>query len=147
MEAELRERILIADDDEKLTGALSDILKFKGYQVETVLNGTEALEKIKKGGFDLAILDIVMPGVDGMGVLRDAIKLRPQMPVIMISAYATVKVAVEATKLGAYDFIEKPLDAERVLLMVDHALERSRFYSEKKLLVNEALQVAGLVEQ
>lgn len=142
---EVRERILIADDDHKLLSVLSDILELKGYQVHTARDGNEALIKIKNNHYDLAIFDIVMPGVDGMDVLRESVKIKPQMPVIMASAFATVKVAVEATKIGAYDFIEKPLDAERVLLMVDHALERARFYSEKKLLVNEALQRYGMI--
>ncbi|RKY85236.1 sigma-54-dependent Fis family transcriptional regulator [candidate division KSB1 bacterium] len=121
----MNNKILIVDDEKKMRDSLSDILSFKGYKTIKAKNGEETMNIIVNDVVDLILLDIKMPGMDGIKTLREIKKIEPHLPVIMISGYGTIRDAVEATKLGAYDYIEKPVEAERLFLTVQNALERS----------------------
>ena len=116
--------ILVVDDEPKICYILSDILTFKGYQVLTAHGGKDALQMLKKEKVDLILLDLMMPDMSGKEVLQHIIAAKMDLPVVMISAHGTIKTAVEAIKEGAYDFIEKPLDADRILITVKNALDK-----------------------
>jgi two-component system nitrogen regulation response regulator NtrX len=118
-------RILIVDDEPGIRQSLGAILEDEGFRVESVENGEACLDLLARSIFDLVILDIWLPGIDGLETL-DRIQGIPQADrpvVVVISGHGTIETAVKATKLGAYDFLEKPLSIERVLLVAKHALE------------------------
>ncbi|MFQ5571139.1 MAG: sigma-54-dependent transcriptional regulator [Rhodothermales bacterium] len=131
-------QILIVDDDSLLRRSLRDILEFKGYAVLEATDGKSALEQLAHEAVDLMLLDLEMPRVHGMDVLRDTVDKHPQVPVIIISGKGTIRIAVEATKLGAYDFLEKPVKAERTLLTVRRALEKAALQIQRDCLLDEA---------
>jgi len=124
-------KILIVDDEENIRKSLRMVLEYEDYQVYEARTGEEALEKSDEiVGLDLILLDIRLPGQDGLAVLAE-LKERPYSPeVIMISGHGTIQAAVEATKLGAYDFLEKPLHRERILLAIRNALDHQRLKRE-----------------
>ncbi len=126
MRPERRARILVVDDEENIRKSLRMILEYEGYEFFEAATGEEALEKLEETvALDLILLDIKMPGKDGLEVLAE-LKQRPYTPdVIMISGQGTIQAAVEATKLGAFDFLEKPLHRERVLLTIRNALKQN----------------------
>ncbi len=130
--------ILIADDDPLLRESLKDILTYNGFLCLEAGDGKEALYNIENHDFDLLLLDIKMPRLDGLEVLKKSLQLKPDLPVIMISGQGTIKLAVEATKLGAYDFLEKPLEAERTLLTVNNALEKGYLKLQRDQLLSES---------
>jgi DNA-binding response OmpR family regulator len=101
-------KILVVDDDEQMREDISEMLSREGYTVSHVGSGEEALEKIKKGDFDVILTDLIMPGIDGMEVLRQSKKLKPAVRVIMITGFGTIENAVDAMKEGASDYISKP---------------------------------------
>jgi len=115
--------ILVVDDEKNIVTTLESCLVQEGYTVSVAANGEEALGILKGNEMDLMVLDIVMPGMDGMDVLERLPEVSPRTKVIMISAMGSIEDAVRATKLGAYDFIEKPLSLEKLLLSIRHALE------------------------
>jgi diguanylate cyclase (GGDEF)-like protein len=124
-EAEERlHRILVVDDEEVVCRFLKRILDGDRHQVEVCGGGQEAIAKLEEDSFDLIITDLKMPGVDGMGVLRKAKELDSLCEVIVITAYASVESAVEVMKLGAYDYISKPFNVDRIRIVVDKALEK-----------------------
>ncbi len=126
-----KEKILVVDDEENIRKSLKMILEYEGYSFLEASDGEEGLDIIEDTiGLDLVLLDIKLPGIDGLEVLAE-LKKRPYSPeVIMISGHGTVQTAVEATKLGAYDFIEKPLHRERVLLSIRNALSQNKLLRE-----------------
>jgi two-component system nitrogen regulation response regulator NtrX len=128
------ERILIVDDEKGIRATLGAILSDEGYRSTTVASGTEALARIGEEVPDLVFLDIWLPEMDGIDTLAELKRQWPDLPVIMISGHGTIETAVKATKLGAYDFIEKPLSLEKTLLVVDRALEHARLERENRLL-------------
>jgi len=111
-------RILIADDEEVMRDSLSDWLREDGYDVIAVASGAEAVEKVKSEPWSVLMVDLKMPGMDGMEVVRQVKKISPELPIIMVTAYATVDTAVQAMKEGAYDYIAKPFDPEQVGLAI-----------------------------
>lgn len=127
-------KILIVDDEAGIRRILRDILELEKYQVTEAANGVEALVKVKKEKFDLIILDIKMPQMDGMDVLDRIQILIPEVPVIMISGHADIDTAVEAVKKGAFDFISKPLDLNRLLITIRNAQDKSTLIGQKKVL-------------
>jgi len=131
MAKQRREKILVVDDEENIRRSLKMILEYEGYSFLEAADGEEALDVIDETiGLDIVFLDIKLPGMDGLKVLAE-IKKKPYSPeVIMISGHGTVQTAVEATKLGAYDFIEKPLHRERVLLSIRNALSQNKLIRE-----------------
>ncbi len=120
-------RLLIVEDDPQMRRILSDMLSEEGYKVSSVGSGKEAIEKVKGNGFDVVVADIVMPGMDGMGVLKEVKKLEPQIHVIMITAFATIENAVEAMKNGASDYIAKPFKIAEVEVAIKRVLEETKF--------------------
>ena len=114
----VKPRILVVDDEESIRRTLRMTLEYEGYDVLEASSGAEALETIERENLDLVFLDIKMPGMDGLEALEE-LKERGRSPaVIMISGHGNVQTAVSATKLGAFDFIEKPLETERALVAV-----------------------------
>ncbi len=126
----LKSRILVVDDEEPIRKTLRMALEYEGYDVSESSSGQEALVLIEREPPDLVFLDIKMPGMDGLEVLEKLTEKSPSPPVIMVSGHGTIQTAVQATKLGAFDFIEKPLETERVLLAVRNALERKELAEE-----------------
>ncbi len=124
--------ILVVDDERSIRRTLREILEYEGYAVEEAVDGEEALQKLREGRYDLVLLDIKMPRRDGMEVLRTLAEQLPELPVVMISGHGTIETAVEATRLGAFDFIEKPPDLNRLLLTVRNALERGQLQTENQ---------------
>ncbi len=127
-------RILVIDDEVNIRKSLEEILQDEGYEVITVASGEEGIEIIKDEHeiFDLVLLDIKLPGIDGLEVLKRIKEKSPAVEVVMISGHGTIESAVEAMKMGAYDFLEKPLSMKRVLITVEHALEKSRLGRERE---------------
>jgi len=124
--------ILVVDDEPGIIAMLSGLLKDEGYAVVTADSGREALNQVKQTRVDLVMLDLRLPDLDGLEVLKRIRSDDVNLPVIMMSAHGTIPTAVEATKLGAYDFIEKPFDSvvERLLLVVEHALNEQKLKQE-----------------
>ncbi|MCS6820250.1 MAG: sigma-54 dependent transcriptional regulator [Microscillaceae bacterium] len=138
-------KILIIDDDDKIRFALRDILEYENYQVEEARNGEEALEMLKNNDYDVAFCDIKMPKMDGMELLDKALELGKDTQYIMLSAHGTIKTAVEATKKGAYDFITKPPDIQRILVSVRNALDKTNLVTESKHLKKKVLKSIDIV--
>jgi two-component system, NtrC family, nitrogen regulation response regulator NtrX len=126
-------RILVIDDEKSIRNTLKEILEHEKYEVDTAGSGGEGLGLMKEKEYDVLLLDIKMPEMDGMEVLAEVMQLY-DIPVIMISGHGTIETAVEALKMGAYDYIAKPLDLNRLLVTVRNALDRSRLVSETKVL-------------
>jgi two-component system nitrogen regulation response regulator NtrX len=127
-------KLLIIDDERAIRSTLREILEYENYEVEDVDNGVEGLELIKKKKFDLVLCDIKMNRMDGMEVLEQALAFSPDLPFIMISGHGTVETAIEASKKGAFDFISKPPDLNRLLITVRNALDRGTLVTETKVL-------------
>jgi len=139
-------KILIIDDERAIRSTLREILEYEDYQVVDVDNGIDGLEIVKKDTIDLVLCDIKMGRMDGMEVLTEALQLKPDLPFIMISGHGTVETAVEASKKGAYDFISKPPDLNRLLITVRNALERGTLVTETKVLkrrVSKTREILG----
>lgn len=118
--------ILVVDDEPSIRRTLRDILEYEDYEVEEAVDGDDALSKLRSNQFDLVLLDIKMPKRDGMDVLEVMSREMPEIPVVMISGHATVETAVDATKMGAFDFVEKPPDLNRMLVTIRNALDRGK---------------------
>jgi two-component system nitrogen regulation response regulator NtrX len=130
--------ILIVDDEKSICQALKGILGDEGYEVSTVNEGAGALALVEEDAPDLVLLDIWMPGIDGLEVLERLKARHPALPVVMISGHGSVETAVKATRLGAFDFIEKPLDMDKILVAVRNGLELGRLAEENQLLKAKA---------
>lgn len=122
--------ILIADDEPGIRESLQKLLEFEAYRVILAGDGPSALDLLRDHPADLVLLDIKMPGMDGLEVLSHIHQERPELPVVIISGHGTVQTAVEATRLGAFDFIEKPIDADRILLVIRNGLAQSALLKE-----------------
>ncbi|MCE5194811.1 MAG: sigma-54 dependent transcriptional regulator [Nitrospiraceae bacterium] len=151
--------VLIVDDEEGIRDSLSGIFEDEGYETITANSAEDALEILKNSSpdLDLILLDVWLPGIDGIQAL-DEIKVKwPEIPVVMISGHGNIEVAVKATKIGAYDFLEKPLSLERVLLVSNRALERRNLEIEnitlkknltkKWVLIGESAEIADIKKQ
>ena len=126
--------VLIVDDEGSIRESLSEIFKDEGYYVLTSSSGEEAIETVKEQNPDLIFLDIWLSGIDGIQTLEEIKGLKPDLPIIMISGHGNIELAVKATRIGAYDFLEKPLSLERVLLAAKRALEKQALETEYKAL-------------
>jgi DNA-binding NtrC family response regulator len=133
-------RILVVDDEEHLRRVLEVMLAREGYAVETAAGGRPALERFAAEHFDLVILDLKMPDLDGLTVLRKIREAEPEATVVMITAYASVETALNAMKQGAFDYVGKPFQEEEILAVVRKALERTRLVADNRRLRSE---VAG----
>jgi DNA-binding NtrC family response regulator len=126
-------KILIIDDEAVIRRTLTEILSFEKYQIVSAENGIEGLQKLKEESFDLVLCDIKMPQKDGLEVLQEAQGIT-DTPFVMISGHGNIDTAVEAIKLGAYDYISKPPDLNRMLVTIRNAIEREKLVSETKML-------------
>jgi two-component system nitrogen regulation response regulator NtrX len=134
-------RILIVDDEEGIRRSLAGILGDEGFESTTTADGEQALDSIARDGVpDLVLLDIAMPGRDGVEVLVEIAERWPELPVVMMSGHGTIETAVRTTRHGAYDFIEKPLSIDKVLLTIQHAIEQSRLTRENRRLRRQNLR-------
>jgi len=127
-------KLLIIDDERAIRSTLREILEYENYEVDDIDNGIEGLDLIKKKKYDLVLCDIKMNKMDGMEVLEQALAFSPDLPFIMISGHGTVETAIEASKKGAFDFISKPPDLNRLLITVRNALDRGTLVTETKVL-------------
>ncbi len=127
-------KVLIVDDERSIRHTLRDILEFEKYEVDEAADGMEALVKIKQGQYDVIVLDIKMPKLDGMDALDKIQEIAPETPVVMISGHASIDTAVEAVKKGAFDFISKPPDLNRLLITLRNAMDKSELITERKVL-------------
>jgi DNA-binding NtrC family response regulator len=137
-------RILVVDDEPSMRTTLSILLKREGYHVSLAGSGAEALPMLAPGEYDMILTDLKMEGMDGIELLRHIKAVDPQAEVLIFTAYGTIASAVEAMKLGAYDYIGKPFDGEELLLKVARALERKALVKEVQDLRQE-LQGQGRI--
>jgi DNA-binding NtrC family response regulator len=131
--------VLIAEDDRAFTAELAKTLSGEGYEISCARDGAEALRLLAEKPFDVGLIDLAMPGVDGLEVLNRAAELFPAIPLIMITGYATIDHAIQATRLGAYDFIEKPFNLDRLLLTLERALEKKKLLQTNTWMAQEIL--------
>jgi len=132
--------ILIVDDEPSILQTLSGLLSDEGFEVTTAANGYEALKIIDAESPDLVLLDIWMPGIDGIETLKEIKNQNPRIQVIIITGHGTIETAVNATKLGAYDLIEKPLSIDKVIVAINNALNFRRLEEENKYLRKKSLE-------
>jgi DNA-binding NtrC family response regulator len=136
-------RILIIDDERAIRRTLREILEFEEFDVDEAENGKEGLEKALGKAYDIIFCDIKMPIMDGMEVLEELVKSKNESPVIMISGHGNIDTAVQAIKKGAFDFIEKPLDLNRILVTIRNAKDKTRFVEETKVLKTTVKRLKG----
>ena len=129
----MKPKILIVDDEEKFLSYLSKRLEMREYNVDTSLSGEDALEKVRQHNFDVIILDVLMPGIDGIEALREIKKAKPFIEVIMLTGHASVEAGVEGMRLGAYDYVMKPCEAEELISKINKAYERKVEMEEQSL--------------
>jgi two-component system nitrogen regulation response regulator NtrX len=127
-------RILIVDDERSIRSTLRDILEFERYKVDEAVDGLDALSKLKKNKYDVVIMDIKMPKMDGLDALERVGVISPDTPVVMISGHGNIETAVEAVKKGAFDYIAKPPDLNRLLITIRNAMDKSTLITETKVL-------------
>ena len=127
-------KVLIVDDERAIRNSLKEILEMENYQAETAENGTDACTKAEKEKYDAIFCDIKMPGMDGIEVLQKLIADGVESPIIMISGHADINTAVDCIKKGAFDFIEKPLDLNRILITLKNATDKATLVKETKIL-------------
>jgi len=127
-------KVLIVDDERSIRSTLKEILEFEKFEVEEAKDGMECLVKLKRQQYDAIILDIKMPKMDGLEALERIQILSPETPVVMISGHANIDTAVEAVKKGAFDFISKPPDLNRLLITIRNAMDKSSLVTETKML-------------
>jgi DNA-binding NtrC family response regulator len=117
---------MVVDDEEKVRKYLSRLVKNRGFQVETAADGATALAMIKENDFDVVLLDVLMPGIDGIAVLKEIKKLKPLTEVIMLTGNASVETGIEGMRLGAFDYLLKPVDLENLYLCLKEAMEQKK---------------------
>lgn len=138
-------KILVIDDEKPIRNTLQEILEYEDHQVEIASDGFDGLEKAKENKYDIILCDIKMPNMDGIEVLEKLEKVSPDVPVVMISGHGSVETAVEALKKGAYDFIEKPLELNRLLVTIRNALEKKDLVVETKKLKRKVSKTYDMV--
>jgi len=138
-------RILIIDDEKAIRNTLRDILQYEKFEVDEAADGLEGLKKAEAGNFDLVLCDIKMPKMDGIEVLSKLQEMNPDLPVVMISGHGTIETAVEAIKKGAYDYIAKPPDLNRLLVTVRNAMDRSSLITETKSLKRKVFKTREMI--
>lgn len=139
-----RPTVLVADDDPPIREGLCDILEHEDYDTVEASDGKTALNRLGEA-VDLLLLDLKMPRVPGMEVLRRTVQAHPEVPVVIVSGKGTIQKAVKATKMGAYDFLEKPVDAQRLLVTVRNALEKARLERQRDRLLDETREQYQMV--
>lgn len=143
--AELMAEILVIDDEKAIRKTLTEILLFEGYKIDEAPDGEEGLKKFKEKTFDLVLCDIKMPKLDGIEFLQKAGEINPDVPIIMISGHGNIETAVEAVKKGAFDFISKPPDLNRLLITIRNAMDKGRLVTETKVLKRKVSRVQEMI--
>jgi DNA-binding NtrC family response regulator len=138
-------KILIIDDEKSICNTLKEILEYEKYEVDIANDGAEGLKKAQDSHYDLVLCDIKMPKMDGIEVLSKLQELKPEMPVVMISGHGTIETAVDAIRKGAYDYISKPPDLNRLLVTVRNALDRSSLITETKTLRRKIFKTREMI--
>src|SRR5436190_16049487 len=139
-------KILIIDDEKSIRNTLKDILTYEKFEVDEAADGAEGIKKAESGNFDLILCDIKMPKMDGIEVLAKLQEINADIPVIMISGHGTIETAVEAIKKGAFDFISKPPDLNRLLVTLRNAHDRNSLVQDTEVLkrkVGRAQEMIG----
>jgi DNA-binding NtrC family response regulator len=139
-------KILVIDDERSIRNTLKDILEYEKYEVDLAEDGSKGIEKIRSAEYDMVLCDIKMPGLDGIEVLERLVVLAPDTPVVMISGHGNIDTAVDSIKKGAFDYIEKPLDLNRLLITIRNAMDKSTLVTETKILkkkVNKKYEIIG----
>ncbi len=139
-------KILVIDDEKAIRSTLKEILEYEKFYVDEASDGIEGLELVKKISYDVILSDIKMAKMDGMELLEKIMELRPDVPLVMISGHGNIDTAVEAIKKGAFDFISKPLDLNRLMITIRNAMDKSSLISETKILkkkINKAYDIVG----
>lgn len=129
----MKPKILVVDDEVSILQSLKGVLNDEGYRVALARTGEEALDEVRKEVPDLVLLDVWLPGIDGLSVLGELRSHHPHLPVIIISGHGSIETAVKATKLGAFDFVEKPLSLERILVSIQNGLELTRLQEDNRI--------------
>ena len=137
--------ILVIDDEKSIRSTLQEILEYENHKVKLATNGPEGIDIFEKNEFDVVLCDIKMPKMDGIEVLANLVELSPDIPVIMISGHGNIDTAVEAIKKGAYDFIEKPLDLNRLLVSIRNAMERIDLVTQTKVLKRKVSKTYDII--
>ncbi len=137
--------ILIIDDERSIRKTLNEILGFEGYKVDEAADGEEGLKKFEAAAYDVVFCDIKMPKIDGLEFLQRATSIRPEVPIIMISGHGTIETAVEAVKKGAFDFISKPPDLNRLLITIRNAVDKNKLVKETKVLKRRVSKVQEMI--
>lgn len=137
--------ILIIDDEKAIRKTLSEILSYEGYKIEEAGDGEEGLRKFREKIFDVVLCDIKMPRIDGIEFLDRVRDVNPDIPVIMISGHGTIETAVEAVKKGAYDYIAKPPDLNRLLITIRNAMDKTNLVAETKVLKRKVSKIDEMI--
>jgi len=137
--------ILIIDDEKAIRKTLSEILSFEGYQIDEAGDGEEGLRKFKEKSYDVVLCDIKMPKIDGIEFLQKAGQSNGDVPIIMISGHGNIETAVEAVKTGAFDYISKPPDLNRLLITIRNAMDRKNLAAEAKTLKRKVNRVQEMI--
>ena len=137
--------VLLVDDEVDFSEALAERMRQRGLEVDTVENGMKALEQIKQKAYDAVLLDLAMPGMDGIETLKRMLELKPDLQVILLTGKATVEKGVEAVKLGAFEFLEKPAKIETLMDRIQTAQARSVELSESRVedMISDILKKKG----
>jgi DNA-binding NtrC family response regulator len=133
----MQHTILLIDDDETFLGSIKKILEMENYQTKCYSNPIEGLNDINVNDYDCVLTDVKMPGMNGLDLQKEICKIKPEIPVIALSGQSNISIAVEMLKNGAYDFLEKPIDDEKLLATLKNAIERRSMVEEKKNLFDE----------
>ena len=136
--------ILVVEDKGSMQEMLTATLTNEGYEVDVASSGSEGIEKASQKRYDLVLTDLKLPGADGIKVLSEIKEMDPEVSVVVMTAFGTVENAVEAMKIGAFDFLTKPFDTDRLSLLIRRALENRRLVAENVLLRQELGQNLGL---
>lgn len=138
-------KILIVDDEISIRETLKEILEYEGYQVIEATNGEDAYNLVKETNFDVVLCDIKMPKMDGMEFLEKAMEIAPGLPIIMISGHGSMDTAIEATRIGAYDFLSKPPDLNKLLVTVRNAVDKNNLVIETKVLRRKVTKTRDII--
>ncbi len=138
-------KLLIIDDEKSIRRTLREILEYEKYQVDEAADGVEGITLIQKNKYDIILCDIKMPKMDGIEVLEKVMQLSSDTPVVMISGHGNIETAVEAVKKGAFDFISKPLDLNRLLVTIRNAMDKSTLVTETKVLKKKVSKTFDMI--
>src|SRR6195256_196343 len=137
--------ILIIDDEKAIRKTLTEILSYEGYKIDEASDGEEGLKRFSEKAYDIVLCDIKMPKLDGIEFLEKAKEINGDVPVIMISGHGNIDTAVEAVKKGAFDYISKPPDLNRLLITIRNAMDKGSLVSETKVLKRKVSRVQEMI--